>query len=247
MNKLSKKIIVLNEVDSTNNYANQLVLSKAADEGTVIMTQFQKKGKGQLGNSWESESGKNILATLILYPRFLNAGKQFLISKIVSLSLVEFLKNETDDVSIKWPNDIYVGNKKIAGILIENSIKGNTLFSSLLGIGLNLNQIKFLSDAPNPISLKQLTGKEYVVETVVSEISESILKWYKRIKTGGFSKIDSEYFYHLFRNGEWTKYSKDGNVFEARIIGIGKFGQLQLEVKDGSINEFMFKEIEFVL
>ncbi|MCK5730768.1 MAG: biotin--[acetyl-CoA-carboxylase] ligase [Draconibacterium sp.] len=246
MNKLSKKIIVLNEVDSTNNYANQLILSEAADEGTVILTQFQKKGKGQLGNSWESEAGKNILATVILFPRFLNAGKQFLISKIVSLSLVEFLKNETDDVSIKWPNDIYVGNKKIAGILIENSIKGNTLFSSLLGIGLNLNQTKFLSDAPNPISLKQLTGKEYVVETVASEISESILKWYKKIKTGGFNNIDSEYFSHLFRNGEWAKYSKDGNVFEARIIGVGKFGQLQLENRDGTIDDFIFKEVEFM-
>lgn len=247
MNKPDKKIIVLNEVESTNNYASHLILSNAAEEGTVVLTQFQKNGRGQLGNGWESEAGKNMLATVILYPRFLNAGKQFLLSKIVSLSLVEFLKNKSGDVSIKWPNDIYVGNKKIAGILIENSIKGSTLFSSLLGIGLNLNQQKFLSDAPNPISLNQITGEEYNIETVVFEILESIFKWYKKLEAGSFFDIDSAYFAQLFRGGEWEEYSKDGNIFEARIIGIGEFGQLQLENRDGTVDEFMFKEVEFVL
>ena len=247
MNKPHKKIIVLNEVESTNNYANQLILSKAAEEGTVVLTQFQKKGRGQHGNRWESEAGKNMLATIILYPEFLNATKQFAISKIVSLSLVEFLKKETDKVSIKWPNDIYVGDKKIAGILIENSIKGSTLFSSVLGIGLNLNQEIFLSDAPNPISLKQITGEEYDIEIVVSEILESVLNWYKKIETGNLSEIDSAYFSQLFRSGEWGKYLKDGNNFEAKIVGIGEFGQLQLEKRDGEVEEFMFKEIEFVI
>ena len=247
MNKPDKKIIVLNEVESTNNYASQLILSNAAEEGMVVLTQFQKSGRGHHGNHWESEAGKNMLATIILFPQFLNAGKQFMLSKIVSLSLVELLNSKTGDVSIKWPNDIYVGNKKIAGILIENSIKGNTLFSSLLGIGLNLNQQEFLSDAPNPVSLKQITGEEYNVETVAVEILESILKWYGKIETGNFSEIDSAYFSQLFRSGEWAKYSKDGIVFEAKIIGIGEFGQLQLENRDGIVEEFMFKEVEFVI
>lgn len=247
MNKPDKKIIVLNEVESTNNYASQLILSNAAEEGMVVLTQFQKSGRGHHGNQWESEAGKNMLATIILFPQFLNAGKQFMLSKIVSLSLVEFLKNETGDVSIKWPNDIYVGNKKIAGILIENSIKGNTLFSSLLGIGLNLNQQKFLSDAPNPVSLKQITGEEYNAETVAVEILESILRWYGKMGTGNFSEIDSAYFSQLFRSSEWAKYSKNKIIFEAKIIGIGEFGQLQLENRDGTVDEFMFKEIEFVL
>ena len=247
MNKSHKNIIVLNEVESTNNYANQLILSDTAEEGTIVLTQFQKKGRGQFGNQWESEAGKNMLATIILYPQFLNAEKQFVLSKIVSLSLVELLKNKTDNFSIKWPNDIYVGKNKIAGILIENSIKGSKLFSSLLGIGLNLNQEEFLSDAPNPISLKQITGEEYDIENVAVKILKSILKWYKRIEIDNFHEIDSAYFSHLFRNGEWAKYSKDGNVFEAKIIGIGKFGQLQLEKRDGTVEEFMFKEVEFIL
>ncbi len=247
MNRPNKNIVVLREVESTNNYATQLILSNAAEEGTVVLTQFQKKGRGQLGNRWESEAGKNMLATIILYPQFLDAGKQFILSKIVSLSLVEFLGNKTDNVSIKWPNDIYVGNKKIAGILIENSIKGSTLFSSLLGIGLNLNQEKFLSDAPNPVSLKLITGKEYSIEIVLTEILESIFKWYKKLETGSFSEIDSAYFSQLFRVGEWSGYSKNKTVFEAKIIGIGEFGQLQLETRDGTVEEFMFKEVEFIL
>ncbi len=247
MNMPNKNIVVLKEVESTNNYATQLILSNAAEEGTVVLTQFQRNGKGQLGNHWESEAGKNMLATIILYPQFLNAGKQFILSKIVSLSLVEFLSSKTDNVSIKWPNDIYVGNKKIAGILIENSIKGSTLFSSLLGIGLNLNQEKFLSDAPNPISLKQITGEEYDIENVVVEILESILMWYKKLETGNLYEIDSAYFSQLFRNGEWAKYSKNENIFEAKIIGIGEFGQLKLENIDGTVEEFMFKEVEFIL
>lgn len=247
MNKPHKNIIVLNEVESTNNYANQLILSDAAEEGMVVMTQFQKSGRGHHGNQWESEAGKNMLATIILFPQFLSAGKQFMLSKIVSLSLVELLKSKTGDVSIKWPNDIYVGNKKIAGILIENSIKGSTLSSSLLGIGLNLNQQEFLSDAPNPVSLKQITEDEYNVETVVVETLELILKWYGKIETGNFSEIDSAYFSQLFRSGEWAKYSKDGIIFEAKIVGIGEFGQLQLENRDGIVEEFMFKEVEFVI
>jgi BirA family transcriptional regulator, biotin operon repressor / biotin---[acetyl-CoA-carboxylase] ligase len=246
MKEKAKNIIVLNEVESTNNYANRLILSNA-EEGTVVLAQFQSKGRGQGGNWWESEAGKNLLATVILYPRFLNAGNQFILSKIVSLSLVEFLEKITDNVSIKWPNDIYVGNKKIAGILIENSISGSNLFSSVLGIGLNLNQEKFLSDAPNPVSLKQITGKEYNIEIVVSEILESILKWYKKIESGNFSEIDSVYFSQLFRWREWEKYSKDGNIFEAKIVGIGEFGQLQLEKRDGTVEEFMFKEVEFII
>ena len=247
MNKLHKKIIVLNEVESTNNYASQLILTKAAEEGTIVLTQFQKNGRGQAGNLWESEAEKNLLATIILYPQFLNAGKQFVLSKIISLSLVEFLKSKTSNVSIKWPNDIYVGNKKIAGILIENSIKGNNLYSSLLGIGLNLNQVKFLSDAPNPISLKQITGEEYNADSVAVEVSKSILNWYKKIETGNFYEINSAYFSHLFRGEKWAKYSKNGNIFEAKIVGIGEFGQLQLEKKGGDIEELMFKEVEFVL
>ncbi|MCF6333522.1 MAG: biotin--[acetyl-CoA-carboxylase] ligase [Draconibacterium sp.] len=246
MSGKAKNIIVVNEVESTNNYANQLILSNAV-EGTVVLAQYQSKGRGQIGNRWESEAGKNMLASIILYPNTLSAAKQFTIAKFVSLALADFLRNEIDGISIKWPNDIYVGNKKIAGILIENSIKGSNLFASVLGIGLNLNQEYFLSDAPNPISLKQITGKNYKIESVASEIRELIFYWYKKIETNNFAEIDSAYFSQLFRKREWKMYSKEETLFEAKIIGIGEFGQLQLEKRDGTVEEFMFKELEFVI
>ncbi len=243
----NKNIIFLTEVESTNNYANQLVLSKAAEHGTVVLAQHQKKGKGQLGNSWESEAGKNILASIILFPDFLSAGKQFYLSKIASLALVDFLITEANGVSIKWPNDIYIEDKKVAGILIENAIKGKNLSSSIIGIGLNLNQELFVSDAPNPVSLKQVSAINYDIETVTETIVENIKNWYRKLQIGGFDEIDRSYFKLLFRANEWAVFRKQGISFEAKIAGIGDFGQLILEERNGSVSEYMFKEVEFVI
>jgi BirA family biotin operon repressor/biotin-[acetyl-CoA-carboxylase] ligase len=242
-----KNTIFLTEVESTNNYANQLVLSKAAEHGTVVLAQHQIKGKGQQGNRWESESGKNLLASIVLFPNFLFAGKQFYLSKIASLAIVDFLKTETIEISIKWPNDIYVKNKKIAGILIENTVKGQNISSAIIGIGLNLNQEKFVSDAPNPASLMQFSGKDYDIEMVAEIISENLNNWYQKLENGGFNEIDKAYFNLLFRANEWAIFSKQGKQFEARINGIGEFGQLILEERNGMQSEFMFKEVEFVI
>ncbi len=242
----NKNIIRLKEVESTNNYANQLVLSKAAEHGTVVLAQHQEKGRGQQGNSWESEPGKNLLASFILFPEFLPAAKQFQLSKIVSLALVDFLETETKQVSIKWPNDIYIQDKKIAGILIENSVMGSHLSSAIVGIGLNLNQEKFVSDAPNPVSLKQITGKDYDIDEAILKISDHLNKWYNALEFGSFKDIDTVYLKHLFRNNEWADFAKDGKQFEARITGIGEYGQLVLEERNGVFSSHMFKEIEFV-
>ncbi|MBT3384227.1 MAG: biotin--[acetyl-CoA-carboxylase] ligase [Prolixibacteraceae bacterium] len=247
MKKFAKDSIVLNEVESTNNYANHLILSKAAEEGTVVLARYQKQGRGQQNNQWESEPGKNLLASIVLFPRFLQAGKQFLISKVISLALVDFLKNELEGVSIKWPNDLYVYDKKVAGILIENSVKGDFLYSVIVGIGLNLNQLKFNSDAPNPVSLKYYTGKDYSDEQVATVLTENIFKWYEKLELGKFDEIDNRYFSNLFRRNKWTWFKKDDQKFEARISGIGEFGQLLLEDRIGNINSYLFKEVEFVI
>lgn len=245
--KSDKKFIVLNTVESTNNYANQLVLSKAAGHGTVVLAQFQSKGKGQMGNSWESEYGKNLLASFVLLPVFLPAVKQFYLSKITCLSISEFLKPETKSVSVKWPNDIYIGNKKVAGILIENSIKNNYVDSSIIGIGLNLNQEHFISDAPNPVSLKNITGRNYDVHQVAAKIDEILHHWLEKLRLGNYEEIDTTYFNQLFRSNEWALFAKQGIRFEAKITGIGEFGQLILENRNGTTSEFMFKEVEFVI
>lgn len=241
-----KNIIILNEVESTNNYAKQLIADKAGD-GTVVLAHYQSRGKGQQGNFWESEATKNLLFSLVLYPNFLPAGVQFYISKVVCLALLEVLQKETDGIRVKWPNDIYVGNKKIAGILIENSIKGTTLDSSIIGVGLNLNQDVFVSDAPNPISLKQLTGKDFDVQVVLNEFLACFSILFDELKSGNYAKIDKAYLARLFWNNGWHLFRKNNTEFEARIAGIGNFGQLRLEEKSGEISEFMFKEVEFVI
>lgn len=244
---MNKNFIFLNEVDSSNNYANQLVLTKAAEEGTVVLAQFQKAGKGQKGNSWESEAGKNLLASFILRPVFLKAADQFYISKIISLSIAEILQSKTKDITIKWPNDIYAGNRKIAGILIENSVLVPNIETAIAGIGLNLNQEIFVSDAPNPVSLKQLTGEDFDIQQFANDLFVVIEKWYGKLQSCKFTEIDTVYHESLFRIKEWANYSANGKTFEARITGTGQFGQLQLEHRDGKITEYFFKEVEFVI
>ena len=247
MKNKGKTPIILAEVDSTNNYANHLILSEAAEEGTVVLAHYQEKGRGQVGNQWESEAGKNLLCSVILYPQFLLAEHQFFISKAMSLALFDFLSNEIKDVAIKWPNDLYVGQKKIAGILIENAVKGRFLLHSVAGIGLNLNQDQFLSGAPNPVSLKQLTGKTYHIQGIAEIVKQRLFFWYNKLKEGNLDEVSSAYFSNLFRFGEWSQYREKDVEFEARIAGVGEYGQLLLENRKGEISSYMFKEVEFVL
>jgi len=242
----NKNIISLAETESTNNYAMQLVLDKY-HEGTVVLAQYQGRGRGQAGSNWESEAGKNLLMSLILEPKFLEAGKQFYLSMVVSLALVHFLKKHVEGARIKWPNDIYVGDKKIAGILIEQSVKGSFIESSVIGIGLNVNQVRFVSDAPNPVSMKQLTGKDYEIDIIFTDLFEELDSWYHILHQKDFSQIEKAYLENLFRISVWHNYRTSEEEFTARIVGIGEFGQLQLELQSGEIRSYLFKEVEFVL
>lgn len=247
MKNTGKTLIVLNEVDSTNNYANQLVLSDAAEECTVVLARFQKTGKGQPGNSWESEPNKNLLMSMILFPGFLHGAKQFHLSKITCLTLTNVLLEYVENVTIKWPNDIYVNDKKIAGILIENAVKGTSIYSSVIGIGLNLNQEKFISGAPNPVSLIQLIARHSEPELFAQKIRERFIYWYKKLKCEEYSEIDNSYIKNLYRYNTWQYFKKENEIFEAMITGIGEFGQLQLKKKSGETEEFMFKEVEYII
>jgi len=243
----NKNCIVLNETDSTNNYANRLIAAGKAVEGTVVLSHFQQQGRGQRGNRWESAPGENMLASIILFPRFLPAGRQFYLSKIISLALVDWLKPKVNGVSIKWPNDIYVANGKIAGILIETSIQGNYFHSAVAGIGMNLNQLVFSRELPNPVSLKKLTGKEFDPETTTGEVRDIFRRWYQKLKDGLTEEIDACYLGNLFRKNEWAQFRKNETLFEARILGIAEYGQLLLEDRAGNQSSYMFKEIEFVI
>jgi BirA family biotin operon repressor/biotin-[acetyl-CoA-carboxylase] ligase len=248
MDQRNKKIIYLNEVESTNNYANQLILSDAAEEGTVVLAQYQTHGKGQHGNVWESETGKNLLMSIIWHPGFLPASQQFMISKIVSIAITDCVNDIIDDCKIKWPNDIYIGNQKLAGILIENSVKGSHLSSSVVGIGLNVNQQVFISAAPNPVSLFQITGVIYEISELMEKLLMRLNFWYNELLNEQTDKINRVYLSRLYRYHEWSLFTdSDKQKFEARIINIGKFGQLILELPNNVEREYMFKEIEYVL
>ena len=180
MNKENEtpQILWLKETDSTNNHLRRLLDKEQLPEGSLVVTDFQTAGKGQVGNSWESEAGMNLMFSILLYPDFIPANRQFLISQIASLSVKETLDAYTDFIQVKWPNDIYWKDRKICGMLIENDLSGQLLYCSIIGIGLNLNQSLFRSNAPNPISLTQITGKKYDREEVLNRFLRIFFQYY---------------------------------------------------------------------
>jgi len=242
-----QKIIKINSLDSTNNYFANLLKESKFTEGSIISSLYQETGKGHGTNIWESEKGKNILLSMVLYPDFLPIEKNFLISKVVSLGIANYVLAKTNFVKIKWPNDIYYQDKKLAGILIENAIKGSSINQSIIGIGLNLNQIRFLSDAPNPLSLQQITGKTYSVDQEIIKLRNNIRFFYDKLKAGKYAEINKEYLKCLYRFKELHTFKSNKETFKATITGVNNFGHLQLTTEDKKQKEFEFKEIEFVI
>ena len=241
------QIIRLQETDSTNNYLRDLSRHETLPEGSLVIADFQTRGKGQPGNSWESERGKNLMFSILLYPDFLPANRQFLISQIAALSVKETLDTYTDGVSVKWPNDIYRKNKKICGMLIENDLSGQNLYCSVIGIGININQQLFRSNAPNPVSLYQITGKEQDREEVLKRFLRIFSNYYLTLLQEKEDEIRAAYMKALFRNDGFYPYRDEQGDFEARIHAIEPTGHLLLQLHDGSIRRYAFKEVSHLL
>ncbi|HAX93744.1 MAG TPA: biotin--[acetyl-CoA-carboxylase] ligase [Bacteroidales bacterium] len=244
---IGSEIIFLQSAESTNTTASEYLKSGKAREGLVIRAAYQSSGKGQQGNRWESEEGKNLLFSVILFPTMVNPEDQFLISGFISLGITDFLKTMISDCKIKWPNDIYAGNDKIAGILIENSISGRTLTSSVAGIGLNINQAVFPDRIPNPVSLKVITGKDHDTTGCLEGLLKCLDKRYKMVITGDRDQIRNDYTGSLYRLNEWHEFRSGEEIFSGRILSVGDSGLLMVENKAGQTREFAFKEIEFIL
>lgn len=238
-------IIKLDSIDSTNNYATARLAKENWAEGTTIISSVQSNGKGQTGNSWESEKDKNLLTSVVLYPTFLPIQHQFEISKVVALAVHDVASEFVGNVTIKWPNDIYVGSKKIAGILIENAIMGNEISWVVAGVGLNVNQTKFLSDAPNPVSIAMLTGMEYDLYEVLNKFLKHLHKWYNRLKKEGSSEIDQLYLNKLYRIDETAQYHDSLGSFTGKITGVNPFGHLIIQKENGETCSYGFKEVAF--
>ncbi|HKM95010.1 MAG TPA: biotin--[acetyl-CoA-carboxylase] ligase [Prolixibacteraceae bacterium] len=240
------KIIKLDEIDSTNNYTSKLLANSNVIEGTVVVAKAQSSGRGQLSNQWESEYGKNILASFVFYPKFLPVQQQFLLSKVIALGVRDLLTLFVDKVKVKWPNDIYIGNKKVAGILIENSIMGHTLESSIAGVGININQTVFLSDAPNPVSLIYSLKKELDCSELLLVLCECIDKWYSLLSQGNVKMINENYHDSLYQRGIVSTYRDKNGEYEGMIEGVNAIGQLQIKPLSAPLKTYHFKEVEFL-
>jgi BirA family biotin operon repressor/biotin-[acetyl-CoA-carboxylase] ligase len=240
------KLIILDEAVSTNNYATQLLQTESLPEETVILTFRQTHGRGLANNSWESEDYQNLTFSLILRPEFLPASAQFCLSQVASLGMYDYLSGETEDVHIKWPNDILIGNRKVAGMLIENSVMGNSLGWSVVGIGLNINQLNFEEYTPRAVSLSEINGKSYRPELVLAELFACIMQRYDQLRSGNYKEIKSDYLSRLFRMGQWGNYRSRNETFEARITGTDEYGRLILEDRQGVFTHWAFKEVEML-
>lgn len=247
MNTLGNNIIFIDKVDSTNNYAIRQITENKPKEGTVFLAESQIAGRGQGSNFWESEPGANLTFSLILCPNFIEILDQYMLSKVVTLGLTDWLKNIVDNVSIKWPNDIYVGQQKIAGILIENSLQGACISYSVVGIGFNVNQLEFKSDAPNPVSLSQLTSKQWNLNDVLSSICNEMNKWYERLRNGDREQINSAFEKRMMGINSWAQFAINKSPFEAKVKGVNSIGQLVLENREGELLEFHNKEVQYVI
>ena len=239
-------IIRIECTESTNNYATSQVRVNEVKTGTVFLAYSQTSGRGQLNNQWESEAGKNLTFSIFLKPFFLDIRNQFLLSKVVCLGIEAFLSEFIDQVKIKWPNDIYVGERKICGILIENTVMNANIKQSIIGIGLNINQTEFLSAAPNPVSLKMITGKDSDLEKMLNALLVHIDHFYQMLACGQENEIDQLFYEKLFRLEEWHTYKDETHEYQGKIIGVNGIGQLKIQEREGHVLEYHFKEVAYL-
>ena len=214
----------------------------------AIWAEHQSSGRGQRGHVWLSDEGQNLTFSVVLTPEFLPISEQFLLSEIVALAIVDTLDEYGIAAQIKWTNDIYVGGNKIAGILIEHSLSGDCLTRTIAGIGLNVNQVEFSSDLPNPISMTSVTGRSYDRRELLETILRKLEALYNQLQNGGASAIQKRYIATMYLLDKKSVYAlPNGEQFEATIRGVLPTGHLRLEHGDGIVRDYAFKEVEFVL
>lgn len=246
MASLFKHIIKLDHTTSTNTYALKLLKSQNVKEGTIICASFQSQGQGQRGVSWESEHGKNVLMSIILFPK-IPIKKQFKINNSISLALYDFAKKYfQQEVKIKWPNDLLIGKNKLGGILINNIIRNGKITNTIIGIGLNVNQMQFDNYSPPATSLKKLLEKDFNIEQIQKEILDCVEFRYTNMKKEIFSEMREEYLSNLYAFNQWRNYKIQDKVMKAKIVGVDEIGQLILEFKNKKNRSFSLKEISYL-
>lgn len=237
-------MIKVEELSSTNDYASELVRREFVADFTVVMTDFQEKGRGQRGNTWVSAAGQNLLFSVVLHPRQMPIKEQFILSQTVSIALSEVVSLYCDSVCIKWPNDIYVGDRKIAGILIENSINKKEIETTIIGIGLNVNQLLF-EGAPNPTSLRAELGKEQNRDEILQQFLSRFRQLYASMLRDP-ETIRRIYKERLYQRGKRSQYKDATGIFSGLIIDVAIGGQLLIADANGDIRRYYFKEVEYL-
>ncbi len=236
-----------NQLESTNNYCKLLDLN-AVEEFTVVCAHSQISGIGQQGNRWESEPHKNLTFSIILKPTFLAAADQYQLTMTLSLAISDLLYSELgrDDITIKWPNDIYVGNKKICGTLVTCQLRQGYLANAICGVGLNVNQIHFPTWLPNPVSMMQIDGQQRDLVSLLERLIQTIEQRYRSLQQGDSQTIRQTYLERLYKMGIPANYAYQGTTIEATITGVDHYGHLILQTPANKKHICSLKEIRFI-
>jgi BirA family transcriptional regulator, biotin operon repressor / biotin---[acetyl-CoA-carboxylase] ligase len=240
--------IYLPEVDSTNLFAMNLLAKTNPPEGTCVHTAYQSAGRGQIGRFWYSSEGENLLISYILYPKPIKAIEQFILNIISGLAVRDVVRMYCDNVKIKWPNDIYVDDKKIAGILVQNVLRGPDIKATVMGIGLNVNEQHFPSVIPNPVSIGQITSKSHDLTEIRQLLSSKLEFYYMKMKYGHHEWLKENYINTMYRINETANFKTDGEtIISGKIRGINEQGKLLIQAENEDVLAFGFREIGYVI
>ena len=239
--------LLLQTTSSTNSYLSDLISQGTFPHGYCVCSRFQSAGRGQAGNVWESAEGENLLFSLLLHTHKFPLDRQFLLSEVVSIAICRFLSRYQISARIKYPNDIFVGDKKIAGILIENRIVGKTMQYSIVGIGLNVNQEAFMQNRATATSMRSITGERYHIDSLLQILRHEILDRVDGFSIENKSECKEQYFSLLYRRDGFYPYEADGVRFDAKIVDIADDGMLHLTTDKGEERKYYFKQVRFII
>ena len=242
---MKTKIIRLEEIDSTNRYLKNY-REEGDEEMIVAVADYQADGKGQGTHTWESEKGKNLLFSIKVYPHWIPVRRQFVLSMAGALAVKDALDSYVENITLKWPNDVFGNDKKISGTLIENTIDSKGIKSCVFGIGLNVNQLVFHSDAPNPVSLAQILGHEVDRDEVLKKILDGFEKYYELLRRADYMDVSGIYHLSLYRRKGFHPYRDANGEFEGALVEVEDDGHLILHDRQGRIRSYAFGEISIV-
>ena len=236
----------LHETESTNSFLHEQLMSEKLPEGSVVTADYQTKGRGQRGSSWQSEAGKNLLMSIVVYPDFLKASEAFVLSKCIALATCDLLADYSNQVRIKWPNDILIEGKKVAGILIENILRGADIYATIAGIGINFNQQVFEVGLNSATSVFINSGVKADTQINAVKLHENIEVYYQMLQQKKIEEIDRLYLTHLYKLNETALFKDADGPFQGKIKGLSPMGLLIVERENGEKHLYDVKEISLV-